>query len=267
MRDEDEAKSLIKRDPGVFNKKHKTGLSGLTFSLNEGHHSLTRWLLSLPGIDTNYHATTMNVTPLHIACSFKHPLDIVIALAKLTNWDTVNKKTTPSEGEGKTALDLASFVNPSAALYLTWLGVECKEGLRNCYYTGNFVRHTFTEVTLDTWRESGCLQDAQFWAVAANDLGALKSLVAMKTDVKIDKPKLRMLSKLFNHREIWSYLSDLQSLAWERLEETVPAAVTLPPEQLLEEKVVGSVVNVLLMYRVPDVEDKDTNDNLLSFDQ
>ena len=71
-----------------------------------------------------------------------------------------------------------------------------------------FMRHTFTKVTLDTWREAGCLQDAQFWAVAANDLGALKSLTDMKTEVKIDKPKLRRLSKLFNHREIWSYVSD-----------------------------------------------------------
>ena len=71
----------------------------------------------------------------------------------------------------------------------------------------------------------------------------------MKTEVKIDKPKLRRLSKLFNHREIWSYVSDLQSLAWERLEETVPAAVTLPPEQLFEENVAGNEVNVLLKYR------------------
>ena len=79
----------------------------------------------------------------------------------------------------------------------------------------------------------------------------------MKTEVKIDKLKLRWLSKLFNHREIWSYVSDLQSLAWERLEETVAVAATLPPEQLMKEKVVGSVVNVLLKYSVPDVEDED----------
>ena len=81
------------------------------------------------------------------------------------------------------------------------------------------------------------------------------------TEVKIDKLKLRWLSKIFNHREIWSYVSDLQSLAWERLEEPVAVAATLPPEQLIEEKVVGSVVNVHLMYRVPDVEDEDTDEN------
>ena len=90
--------------------------------------------------------------------------------------------------------------------------------------------------------------------MAANDLGALKSLADMKTEVQIDKPKLRRLSKLFNNREIWSYVSDLQSLAWERLEETVPAAATFPPEQLLKEKVEGSVVNVLLKYREPSTE-------------
>ena len=38
------------------------------------------------------------------------------------------------------------------------------------------MKHTFNKVTLETWIESGCQQGAQFWAVAANDLYALKQL-------------------------------------------------------------------------------------------
>lgn len=90
--------------------------------------------------------------------------------------------------------------------------------------------------------------------MAADDLGALKSLAAMKSEVKLDKVKLRKLAKLFNHREIWAYLSDLQTLAWERLVKTVPSAVNLSPEELMEKKVDGSVVKVLLMYRNSDLD-------------
>ena len=118
------------------------------------------------------------------------------------------------------------------------------------------MRHNFTEVTLETWREAGRLQDAQYWAVAAADLGALKSLAAMKSEVKLDKVKLRKLAKIFDHREIWAYLTDLQSLAWERLVETVPPTVNLSPEELMEKKVDGSVVSVLLTYRNPDLKDE-----------
>ena len=115
------------------------------------------------------------------------------------------------------------------------------------------MKHTFTlPVSLETWLEAGRLHDAQFWAVAANDLEALKNLAAMNRDVKLDKPKLRKLAEVFDHRIVWAYLSDLQSLAWERLVETVPIpAINLPPEQLLEKTVDGKVVKVLLTYRDP----------------
>ena len=76
----------------------------------------------------------------------------------------------------------------------------------------------------------------------------------MKSEVKLDKVKLRKLAKLFNHREIWAYLSDLQTLAWEKLVETVPSAVNLSPEELMEKKVDGSVVKVLLLYRNSDLD-------------
>ena len=76
----------------------------------------------------------------------------------------------------------------------------------------------------------------------------------MKSEVKLDKVKLRKLAKLFNHREIWAYLSDLQTLAWERLVKTVPSAVNLSLEELMEKKVDGSVVKVLLMYRNSDLD-------------
>ena len=77
-----------------------------------------------------------------------------------------------------------------------------------------------------------------------------------KSGVKLDKVKLRKLAKIFDHREIWAYLTDLQSLAWERLVETVPPTVNLSPEELMEKKVDGSVVSVLLTYRNPDLKDE-----------
>ena len=51
------------------------------------------------------------------------PLHIVIALVRLSSWETVNWM----DCNGNTALDWAVlFNNRSAALYFSWLGAECK---------------------------------------------------------------------------------------------------------------------------------------------
>ena len=127
---------------------------------------------------------------------FGAPLDIVITLVRLSSWETVNRK----ESDGYTALDYAVLGNnTSAVLYLSWLGAECREENRK-----------YREVTLQTWIEAGCQQEAQYWAVAANDLNALKQLARMES-VTLHREKLRSLAKLFNHREVWSYVT---SIAW-----------------------------------------------------
>ena len=129
--DEEKVKSLVKQDPGIINKPDRSGWTGLLISLTAGHHSFTRWFLSLPGIDTNQRFMPTNFTALHIATIRGHPLNIVITLAKLANWNTVNGKTLSDS----TALDLAFGNDTSAALYLSWLGAECRENRRNCYFT------------------------------------------------------------------------------------------------------------------------------------
>ena len=144
---------------------------------------------------------------------------------------------------GDTALDCAVMrINTSAALYLSWLGAECKE--ENIKYS---------EVTLQTWIEAGwvCQQEAQYWAVAANNINALKDLVDVE-NVKLDRPKLSKLAKLFDHRETWSYVTNLQNLCWERIKQTVTAVVNLSPEHLLEGGVAGPVAGVLIKMRNKD---------------
>ena len=80
------------------------------------------------------------------------------------------------------------------------------------------MKHTFNKVTLETWIESGCQQGAQFWAVAANDLYALKQLEM--ENVTLHREKLRSLAKLFNHRGVWSYVTSLESLTWEEVRQS-----------------------------------------------
>ena len=158
------------------------------------------------------------------------PLDIVITLVRLSSWKTVNMKGS----DDATALDRAVMCNnTSAALYLSWLGAECREENRK-----------YKEVTLQTWIEEGCQQDAQYWAVAANDINALKHLEKMM-NVTLDKPNLRRLAKLFDHNEVWSYVTSLESLAWEEVMESSPTLVTLEPEELLNKKVPDHVVSVI----------------------
>ena len=107
-------------------------------------HSFSRWLLSLPRLDTNLR-NKWNNTALHRACWHKAPLDIVITLVRLSSWETVNMK----DSGGYTALDWAvESNNTSAALYLSWLGAE--------------------EVTLQTWTSRVSKLDSLCWAIAAN---------------------------------------------------------------------------------------------------
>ena len=144
---------------------------------------------------------------------------------------------------GRTALDCAVVSNnTSAALYLSWLGAECREENRK-----------YREVTLQTWIEAGCQQEAQYWAVVTNDLNVVKHLVDVE-NVKLDKPKLSNLAKLFDHREMWSYVTSLQSLAWEMIKETVPAVVNLSPEHLMEGGVVGPAAGILVKMRNAEPE-------------
>ena len=96
------AKSQIEQDPGVINKFGEedlditdfppgedtwywypvTGWTGLMATLQFRHHSLARWLLSLPGLDTNVCDELDSETALHFAVGFKAPLDIVIQLER-----------------------------------------------------------------------------------------------------------------------------------------------------------------------------------------
>ena len=142
--DESEAKSMVERDPSLPNKPDRNGMTGLMVALYNKRHSLCRWLLSLPGLDTSLR-DEYNSTALHLACWYDGPLDIVITLVRLSSWETVNMK----DSGGYTALDWAvESNNTSAALYLSWLGAE--------------------EVTLQTWTSRVSKLDSLCWAIAAN---------------------------------------------------------------------------------------------------
>ena len=175
-------------------------------------------------------------------------MDIIVRLAKLCDRQTLNRR---NDG-GSTALDWAVETgSTSAALYLSWLGVSCAEENRKVYYTysgtGQQGRHTYTEVTLQTWLEAGCQQEAQYWAIAANDIPALKRLARLKS-VKLDKGRLRRFAGLFQRHEIchvWGDHSSLQDLAWERVGQVNPALSALPTSALLASGVPGHVVKVI----------------------
>merc|ERR1719397_133323 len=116
-------------------------------ALSNKHHSLCRWLLSLPGLDANIR-NEMKRTALEKACLFGAPLDIVITLVRLSSWETINMKSCQSLVKRRnwgfrTDMDLAVpelGSNTSTALYLSWLGAECKEENRK-----------YRVVTLQTW--------------------------------------------------------------------------------------------------------------------
>ena len=135
---------MVEKDPSLPNKPGCDGMTGLMMALYNKRHSLCRWLLSLPGLDTSLR-DEYNSTALHLACGCGAPLDIVIALVRLSSWKTVNMK----DSVGETALDWAvQKNNTSAALYLSWLGAE--------------------EVTLQTWTSRVSKLDSLCWAIAAN---------------------------------------------------------------------------------------------------
>merc|ERR1711936_303012 len=121
---------------GLINKQDRYGWTGLMWALCRNPHSVPRWLISLPGLDTNIR-NNINTPALHYACCYDAPLDIVTSLARLSSWETVDV----IDIYGSTALDLAVMTNnTSAVLYLSWLGADCKEESRK-----------FKEVTLHTW--------------------------------------------------------------------------------------------------------------------
>ena len=171
-------------------------------------------------------------TAVHHACIDKGtPLDIVIQLVNLCSKETVNMRT----DFGHTPLDLAVMCrNTTAALYLSWLEAECREENRK-----------YREVNLNSWIDEGCQQEAQYWAVAANNIPALKLLERFK-EIELDRARLRKLAKLLDHRAVWSWVTSLGSLAWEEVERCSPALTSLPPCCLLQREVPPHVVKVLI---------------------
>ena len=124
-------------------------------SLLYKHHSVSRWLLGRPGIDTAL-ITVVDDTALHYACQSGALLDIVAQLAELSRRQgSLNLK----EVTGWTALDWAvdkavicdSIAHASIALYLAWLGADCKP-----------CRRRAGPVTFQTWLDEGCQQQAQY---------------------------------------------------------------------------------------------------------
>ena len=61
----------------------------------------------------------------------------------------------------------------------------------------------------------------------------------------MDWPKLRELAKICNNWDVWSYLSSLRQLSWERLVWTTPALATLPPVTLLQSGVPDHVLDII----------------------
>ena len=245
--DDNKVRSMVERDPALPNKPDSDGNTGLTVALRYKHHSISRWLLSLPGLDTNVRVPLLSCCDIldwtyvgkecmDLACFFDAPLDIVITLAKLSNWETANRND-------NSALDLALMRNNTSIIfYLDWLGRECRKENMNCTEYNDCTEDNV--VKLEDWIEAGCQQDAQYWAVAANDLKSLKTLENAK-NVTLDRPKLKRLAKLFDHWAVWSYLNSLQSLAWEELQKSSPALLALPPSLQLERAVPGHVVLVI----------------------
>ena len=76
----------------------------------------------------------------------------------------------------------------------------------------------------------------------------MKQLNMMEIDTL--REKLRRLAKLFNHREVGSYVtSGLESLAWEKIRLSFPALLTTPPAELIEKIVPDYMVGIVLNCR------------------
>jgi len=160
-----EAKSIAEIDPGFHNKQDEEGYTGLMAALTYRCHSLSRWLLSQPGLDTSLSSAIQAITALHCACLYQTPLDIVIILVRLSSPETINKCGLP--GLIDTAI---KNYHTTTALHLCWLGlatvnIETNEEVNDVNFYG---------ITLQTWIDAGCRrapasrQDTLFWAIAAN---------------------------------------------------------------------------------------------------
>jgi len=207
--DENKAKTVYEIDQSVLNRINPAGspnspgtsirITSLIAALMGKHYSICRWMLSLPGIDTKI-KIVVNSAEEHdafsIAAARITPLDLIISLARLSS----KEKT-----DGHSALDLAAKIavehkRTPTMIYLSWLGAEFED-----------EHSRFGNITLQTWLDAGCQQDAPMWAVAANDLKALKQLANMK-EITLDKPILLNLAELFGHHEIKCYLEENQHL-------------------------------------------------------
>jgi len=200
--DEKKAREQYEADHSVLNSLKLVNpgchYTGLMAALIKKHHHISRWLLSLPDVNINV-KNDLNMTALCCAACRNAPLDLVISLVRRSSPVTINMKTVPNNGN--TALDYAVEKKEfSTAIYLSWVGAECKEENRK-----------FEDVTLQTWLDAGCQQDAALWAVAANNLNALRELANMK-EVFFNKPMLLDLANLFGHLEIKCYLEDNEYL-------------------------------------------------------
>ena len=154
--DVNDAKSLLEKNPGLLNKVLSgIGETGLMVALLRRRHSLSRWLLSLPGLDTSVRDDD-NMTALHHFCMrYDPPLDILITLARLSSWETVNIM----DCNGDTALDWTG--QSSAPLYLSWLGARCMEQNR-------FSEWEYGSKAIKFWGNHASTQEKLCWAIAAN---------------------------------------------------------------------------------------------------
>jgi len=201
--DEEKAKELYESDKSVLNLESDRSAgagTGLGWAFAMKRYSICHWLLSLPNIDVNMkwgHIQSGYVTVLHSAAARDPPLDLMISLVRLSSEKTINMKCTKSLYDGLTALDIAvKESKTSNAIYLSWLGAQCKKENKK-----------YDDVTLKTWLDAGSHHDAPMWAVAANDLKALRELTGM-AEVIFDKSILLNLAELFGHQEIKCYLED-----------------------------------------------------------
>ena len=214
--EEEKVTRMYQKKPDLLNKfkfYKKYGITGLQQSINKGHHNLTRWLLERPELDANIYSPFVNTTAIHHASTnIRTPLDILIHLTRISSWKTISMECRLDRINLRkgTALDKAiELYNHSATLYLAWLGLTCREsnvdrltwlGV-NCrfneenekeeeednngthwetnsdYCTSLPIKNT--TVDLESWIKAGCQQEAQFWAVAANDIEALKRYITL----------------------------------------------------------------------------------------
>ena len=139
----------------VLNALDQDRCTGLLMEALDGqHYSITRWLLEFPKININIRGEN-NMTALHFAFLNKKipaPFDIIVKLCKMS--DSLNDVMESFFGEHSTALDLAvEEKNTAGTLHLSWLGAQCREENKNCYFTASgtggqteWIRHSLISV-------------------------------------------------------------------------------------------------------------------------